>query len=216
MDALSAWWGALAPLTQWFYSGAVFFSVLFLWQLIAALMGLAGHDADTDVHPDLAGGHDVPGEAVHADAAHSADHHESVAVFKLLSLRSVLAFATLFSWAGALYLDTGVAAGWAMFYSALWGLLAFVLVAVMLNLLPRLAYSGTGDLASALGHDATVHLDIPKGGEGEVRLLVSGVMTHVRAHTQNGEPVRTGASVRVLKISGPNAVEVEPIEAQKS
>jgi hypothetical protein len=209
MDTLSAWWGALAPLTQWFYAGAVFFSVLFLWQLIAALMGLAGHDAD-------AGGHDASGETVHTGAADGADHHESVAVFKLLSLRSVLAFATLFSWAGALYLDTGVAAGWAMFYATLWGFLAFALVAVMLNLLPRLAYTGTGDLASALGQDATVYLDIPKDGEGEIRLLVSGVMTHVRAHTQDGEPIKAGGGVRVLKLSGPNTVEVQPTEARKS
>jgi hypothetical protein len=160
----------------------------------------------------------VASDAAH-DAAHSGhdtDHHDTVAVFKLLSLRSVLAFATLFSWAGALYVDTGVPAGWAMFYATLWGFLAFIMVAVMLNLLPRMAHTGNLDMATTRGAVGVVHLDIPKDGEGEIRVLVSGVMTHVRAHTQGGQSVKAGVSVRVVKVSGANTVEVEPVAALKA
>jgi len=204
MDSLSAWWGSLESLAQWFYAGAVFFSVLFVWQLVAALIGLSAgdHDLDAGAHVDASGGHDLH--------THDGDHHESMAVFKLLSLRSVLAFATLFAWAGALYLNTGVAAGWAMFYATLWGLLALVLVAFMLNLLPRLAQSGNLDMASAIQAMAPVYLDIPKDGDGEIRVLVSGVMTHLRARTADGAALKAGATIKVLRVLGPNLVEVEP------
>jgi membrane protein implicated in regulation of membrane protease activity len=211
METLSAWWSALEPLTQWFYAGSVFFSVLFLWQLIATFIGLAG-DHDIDAHSDVA--HDVSPDAAHGDG-HDSAHHGTVADFKLLSLRSILAFATLFSWAGALYLDTNVEPGWAMFYSALWGFLALVLVAVMLNVLPRMSSTGNISMATAIDAVGTVYVDIPGKGEGEIRVLVSGVMTHVRAHTRDGEPVKAGTNVRVVRLSSPNTVEVEPVPALK-
>jgi membrane protein implicated in regulation of membrane protease activity len=216
METLSTWWSALKPLTQWFYAGSVFFSVLFLWQLIATFIGLAG-DHDVDVHSDVA--HDLSADAAHGAAhtdGHDGDHHATVSVFKLLSLRSVLAFATLFSWAGALYLDTNVEPGWAVFYASLWGLLALVLVAVMLNVLPRMSDTGNISMATAIDAIGTVHLDIPKKGEGEIRVLVSGVQTHVRAHTKDGEPIKAGASVRVVRLTSPNTVEVEPVPALKA
>jgi membrane protein implicated in regulation of membrane protease activity len=207
METLSVWWSELKPLTQWFYAGSIFFSVLFLWQLVATFIGLAGdHDVDA--------GHDVSADTAHGDG-HSHDQSDSVSVFRLLSLRSILAFATLFSWAGALYLDTNVEPGWAVFYAALWGLLALVLVAVMLNVLPRMSHAGNINMATTLDAIGTVHLNIPKKGEGEIRVLVSGVMTHVRAHTRDGEPVMAGASVRVVRVSSPNTVEVEPVPALK-
>ena len=43
---MGEWWNNLDALTRGFYSAAAFFSVFFIWQLIAALTGLAGDDAD--------------------------------------------------------------------------------------------------------------------------------------------------------------------------
>ena len=85
---MEAWWEGLTLFNKGFAVAAVFFSVLFAWQFLGALLGLHGDS--------------------HGDAGH-ADQHDSDGVsFTLISVRSVLAFGTLFSWAGTLYLMSGV------------------------------------------------------------------------------------------------------------
>jgi len=102
------WWTELSSLVQGFYVAAAALSLLFLWQFIASLIGLAGGeggvdavDVDTDI--DVGAGLDLDDIEVHSleEAA------ESMAGFRMISLRAILAFATLFCWAAALYLDRG-------------------------------------------------------------------------------------------------------------
>jgi hypothetical protein len=54
-----------------------------------------------------------------------------------------------------------------------------------------------------------VYLDIPANGVGEVRMLCDGVMTLIRARTTNGDGVKAGASVRIVRLAASNTVEVE-------
>ena len=39
---MEAWWTGLSTLNQGLYIVAIFFSALFLWQLVASLVGLGG------------------------------------------------------------------------------------------------------------------------------------------------------------------------------
>ena len=76
--------------------------------------------------------------------AHAAgDVAETITSFRLISVRSVLAFFTLFFWAGAFYLTAKLPAATAMLYAVLWGLGAGLLVAWLVHLLRRMAESGT-------------------------------------------------------------------------
>ena len=69
-----AWWNGLSVLNRGFYVVAVFFGVLFAWQLVATLLGLGGDGvSDGDVAADDPTG----GDAV-----------ETMSAFKLLSIRS--------------------------------------------------------------------------------------------------------------------------------
>ncbi len=86
----------ITTLNKVFAVSAAVFTLFFLWQLIMTLWGMdslgAHHWGDMSAHsgtdaPDHYGDHGVGGEA-----------------FTLISIRSILAFATLFSWAGTLYL----------------------------------------------------------------------------------------------------------------
>lgn len=115
MEAINLWWAGLNALTQGFFIAAAFFSVFFLWQLIMAIAGLGGGDMDMDSGPNWE--HQSP-----------VDAHNSLLAFKLLSVRSILAFATLFTWAGALYLMQGAGVGRALFLALLWGVAAMALV----------------------------------------------------------------------------------------
>ncbi|MBM4355223.1 MAG: hypothetical protein FJ109_15805, partial [Deltaproteobacteria bacterium] len=124
------WWNGLSSLNQGFYAAAAFFSVFFLWQLVSALIGLSGGE-----DAGVGGDHDVGGpDAGSPDAAHaggddgSHDPGATVSAFKLLSVRSIIAFFTLFCWAGALYLQEGVAISLTLLYAFLWGLAAAVAV----------------------------------------------------------------------------------------
>ena len=199
MDTMTAWWSTLQPLNQWFYVAAAVCSVFFLWQLIAAIAGLSGgHDVDSSAEPSW------EHQTTH-DAA------DSVATFRLLSVRSVIAFFTLFSWGGALYLNQHIPAGRAVLYALVWGLAAMVLVSLTFHLLRRMAATGDMQIATCVGQTGTVYLDIPVGGDGEVRLLCSGIMTHFKARLTNSAAAKAGTKVRIVRATGANSLEVELI-----
>lgn len=195
---MSVWWANLEPLNRAFFMAAGVFSVFFLWQLVMAVIGLSAGDADVDASTDVGGAHDSP-----ADAA------DTVAAFKLVSVRSIIAFFTLFSWATALYMSQGETLVRAMLYGIGWGVAAMLIVALLLHMLLRLTASGNIDVYSTLNANAMVYLDIPQTGDGEIRLLCNGVMTHLRARNVRGAPIKAGTTVKIVKITGPNSVEVE-------
>lgn len=198
MDFLNTWWGGLEPLARWFFSVAIFFSVFFLWQLVMALVGLTGGDGTIDSHVES------------TDAHHSPDDSDaSMAAFKLLSFRSILAFLTLFFWSGALGLQRQASLRRAMAIALLWGLVAMFAVALLLYLMKRLTETGNLRVDSCVGARGTVYLDIPGGGTGEIRALCGGVMTHLKARTTVPGGLKSGAAVRIVKQVGPETVEVE-------
>ncbi len=210
----TGWWSGLEGLTKGFYLAAIFFSALFTWQLVGALIGLAGsHDMDMDTggaDVDMDVDHDF--EVDHPEFEHGAamDGAETMVAFQLLSLRSILAFFMLFTWAGALYMDQGVPVSRAMIYGLLWGSGAMLIVAGMFYMMRRMTETGSPRIASCLGTRGTVYLDIPRDGMGEIRATVSGVVTHVKARAVGGQELPSGTPIRVKRVLSPNSVEVIP------
>lgn len=199
MTVVNQWWQGLAPINQWFYVAAAFLGVLFLWQLISTIIGLGGGDAtDLDTHGPTAVSHDTPPDA-----------QDTLAAFKLVSVRSLLAFFSLFTWAGALYMNCAVPPSRAVLYGVLWGLAGMGAVSAIIHFMRRMAETGTIKLVSCVGASATVYLDIPAGGTGEVRVLCSGVMTHLKARTGTDAALKAGSVVRVVRMLGPDVVEVK-------
>ena len=201
---MSEWWSELAGLTQFFYGLATFFSVFFLWQLISAFLGFSGDGVDGVDHADF--------DAAASPEGDHADVLEAAQAFKVLSLRSVISFFTLFSWGSALYMTSGVPAGRSMGISTIWGLGGMFSVALVFYCMAKLAESGTKNLSTCKGNAATVYLDIPEGGCGEVRTLISGAMEHVRAKSVSGEALLAGTDVRVVEVYGQTLVGVEKAE----
>lgn len=199
MSGLEQWWETLTLFNRGFFIAASFFSVFFIWQLAMAIFGLGGAEGDVDSHVDT-GGHDTPG-----------DSHETVAVFKFLSVRSVIAFFTLFTWAGALYLQQKLKPALAMTFSLLWGLAAMLIVSGLFYMMRRLTHSGNMRMDSCVGTIGTVYLDIPANGEGEVRVLLSGVITLLKARSRDGLALKSGMSVRIVNLIGGNVLEVESV-----
>jgi hypothetical protein len=195
------WWSSLDGLNQFFYGAAAVMSGFFIWQLVMALLGLAGHDdvtsqVDTFDHTAV-------------DHTAASDAHDSVLAFKLISVRSILAFLTLFFWASALYYkDHSLSV--TMLIATAWGVAAMAVIAWIFNLLMKMTESGNPRISTAVGAPGTVYMNIPANGVGEIRVMVSGVMSNVRARTRDGQPVMAGRKVMVTKVLDANMVEVIP------
>jgi hypothetical protein len=78
---MMVWWNSLNIVTQVFFCGAVFFGILFIWQVIASFAADFGGGHDISTGHDFAGGHDISaGHEVagghDAGADHSAGGHD--------------------------------------------------------------------------------------------------------------------------------------------
>lgn len=212
---MGEWWAGLTTINQVFYGLAAFFGTLFVWQFIATLLGLSGEsdadaggdvDADVDMDADVDTTYDQFEHSAEADAA------ETMAAFKMLSIRSVIAFFTLFSWAGALYLDTGESPTTAMIYATIWGTVGMLIVALMLSWMRKLTETGTRNLNTCVGTMGEVYLDIPEGGVGEVRVTVSGQVSYIKARAAGGAAVASRTPIRVVRKLNQGTIEIKPVE----
>ncbi|MBT3191821.1 MAG: hypothetical protein HN341_04635 [Verrucomicrobia bacterium] len=208
---MAEWWHNLTSINRGFFCMAAFFSVFFLWQMLAALLGLGDEDGGDDVSDGGDADADLDADVDDFDSGAETDSAATVVAFKLLSIRAIITFCTLFSWGSALYLSRGDGLTRSMGISAIWGLAGMGSVALLLSLLPKLAHTGTKRIASALGAPGTVYLDIPEGGAGEVRVAVSDVISFVKAREISGKPLKAGTPIVVKRIVDQTTVEVETL-----
>jgi len=194
---LGNWWGDLSNTQQIFWTIAIVFSVLLLIQFVLSMIGLDFDDADISTSLDD-GGSDIGGD------------------FSLISVRSIIAFFTLFGWAGVLLLNAGKPILTTVLLACVAGFIAMVSVAYLLYLLSKLGESGNTDLTDAIFQTAEVYLSIPpaKSGQGKVHIQLKGALKELDAITEgNGLP--TGANVRILEVLDDNLLLVESVEQYK-
>jgi hypothetical protein len=212
----SIWWQQLSGLNKIFFASAFFFSILAIWQFIASIVGMGGH-AHGHLHHTghvhhSASTHTHSGQAHHGASQPHSGHSVTRTPFTVVSLQSIIAFGTLFSWAGALYLMEKVHAAFAILFGFGWGLAAMFAVSIVLYWLLNLEEIGNIKLADALGEEGIVYIDVPAEGFGQVRVTVDGVVSYVRARSRTGELLVRGAKVRVVGIVDDKTIEVEAQE----
>lgn len=197
---MEAWWEGISILNKLFVCSAVVFTMLFIWQMVMTVWGFDSHGefhtGDTDIHSAL-------NSPIHYEV-----HDSAGEAFTVVSTRSILAFGTLFSWSGSLYLSDGTPILLTLAYSLMWGALAMLGVSCILHLLLRMQEQGNASAWWALGEQGTVYINIPPDGLGKVRLMVRGVMSMVNARSQNGMPIIEGSRVKVVNVLNQNTVEV--------
>lgn len=206
---MESWWQGISALNKVFAMSALAFTALFLWQIFLMILGM-----DTGGHDHLGGGgvdhgsldHTGGGSGEHADGA-----GEEAVTFTLVSVRSLIAFGMLFSWAGTLYLAGGTSPILAILYSAAWGLAAMFLVSFVLFWLLRQQERGNASVWTAIGEEGTVYMNIPHEGTGKIRVMVSGAISFVNARSRDGSPLLAGTKVRVVGVVDDATLEVEGI-----
>ena len=203
---MEAWWEGLSALNKVFAISALAFSVAFVVQMIMMVLGLDAH------------GHDIGGTDIHAADMHDVGHASegaSGATLTFLSVRSIMAFGTLFTWAGTLYLATGTSPILAFIYSALWGLAGLFAVSFLLYWLLRMQEIGNVPLWKAVGEEGTVYMDIPEGGTGKVRILCGATICFVNARSRSNKPLPAGTAVKAVGTLDPRTLEVEYLEKRE-
>jgi hypothetical protein len=205
---MNEWWDGLTAINQGFYMAAVFFGVFFVWQLISVLLGLSTDDSDMDADVDADADFDHDGTYDEFEHGAETDAAETVSAFKLLSLRSIVTFFTLFSLGGALYMDNDLTVARSLTLATIWGLAGMICVAGIFCMLKKLAETGTAKIATCVGASGTVYLDIPTDGLGEVKVTVSNISSHVKARGIGGKAFSANTPIRVVRLIGPRTVEV--------
>lgn len=189
IDNLISWFEALGAQQQFFWICAVVTSVLFVLQVVLALIGIGDADADVDVDTlDLGGG------------------------FSLFTVRNVIHFFLGLGWAGVclqpLIPDPLLLSMAAILVGCVFVFIFFVLLRQLL----RLEKSGNYSMRDAVGTVASVYIPVPAGnaGTGKVQLSIHGSVIELNAIT-SGVAIPTGTRVRVTDVVDADTLLVEAL-----
>ncbi len=178
---MSDWWLTLTLAQKIFWSFAIPFSLLFLFQTILTFTGLGADDTDATGDSDAA-----------VDGDTGID-------FQFLTLKNLIAFFTLFGWTGVICLGSGMKLLPAVLLAFLAGLVMMLIMASLIYGMGKLSDDGTLKLKNAIGKSGTVYLPIPpkRGGIGQIQVKVQGLQT-LEAMTDDLNGLKTGQVVEVI------------------
>jgi len=211
-------------------------TTILVLQFLLALVGLGGDavgvEMPHDFGHDLGGGdHDfAPGEVhgdvghdgspagehgeAHAQVQHSAGHvpHGSTSLFRVLSLRTIVAALAFFGLAGRAAQAADCTPFTTFLIATAAGLGAMYAVYAMLRGMRSLRAEGTAQIRRAMGQQATVYLHIPaqEKGAGKIQINLQNRTMEYLATTP-GDAIPCGAKVVVTKVLGSDTVEVQAI-----
>jgi hypothetical protein len=171
----------------------------------------AGVSSGGDAHVEL--GHDSSPGGDHGDTQHAnGGHHGSASLFRMLSLRTVVAALAFFGLAGLAADAAGCTPLTTVMIAAAAGAGAMYAVFAMLQGIQSLRAEGTVRIRHALGKEATVYLHVPGGrkGAGKIQINLQNRTMEYLAITA-GDPIPTGAAVVITEILGSDTVEVQPV-----
>ena len=217
---------SMSGLEKLFLACALFGGILFVIRMVLLFIG-GSADIDTDV--DIGGDVDFGGDVdidmdvdvdVDADVGVEADVgdgevalQDSTASFRLLTFQGLTGFFMMFGLVGlALTRQTKVSEPWAIAGALIWGLLTLWVIAKMFQFMKNLQSSGTIDMRNAVGQEGTVYLTIPSGGTGKAQVAIQDRLRVLDAVTQDGEKLKTGEPIRVVRVKGDNVLIVEKAE----
>jgi hypothetical protein len=188
---MNAWWDSLPLLQRMFWGIAIFASVLQILMFFGAMFG-HGHDFDHDAAVDGASG---------------------VAGAQILSLRTLVAGAVGFGWAGVLASSAGASDGVAITLALICGVAFMLMVFGVMQLLFSMRADGTLDYRNAVGLTGKVYVTVPaqRRGAGQVEIMLQGRLTMAAAQTDAPAPLSPQTPIRVSAAQADNTLIVEPV-----
>lgn len=194
---MAEWFGDMSGLERTFTVCAIIGAVLFTLRVILQIFG---GDTDADVG-------DV------GDVGDLADAGDSDASFRFFSVQGITAFLLIFGLAGlALLKESGVPPLWSIVGAIVAGALTMWVVALIFVFMQRMQSSGNVKMANAVGQVGKVYLTIPAGGAGKIEVVIQQRLKVVDAMSRGDVNIPTGTQVKVVDVSGPGTLVVEPAD----
>jgi hypothetical protein len=192
LDNFNAWWDTLLTMQKVYWMIAIPFSIIFILQLMLSFFsGDGGHDAS---------GHD--------GSSGDTDHGMP---FQFFTLKNMIAFFTLFGWAGIASLNGGLGPVTAIIISTISGLFMMLIMASIFFFMSKMVESGNLDIKNALYKTGTVYIPIPAGrsGKGKVQIKVQNSLRELDVVTDEEQIIPTGTLVVVSEILDGNLLVVK-------
>ena len=183
------WWDALELLEKIYWGIAIPFTIFFLLQLLLTLFGgdiPEDGGADFDVETDDGIG------------------------FQFFTLKNLVAFFTIFAWAGIACLDSGLSNGVSMVISFISGIAMMGVMGGLFYFLGKATESGTLQMKNAIGAVGEVYMEIKaqRGNIGQIQVQVQGTLRTLEALTDDKENLPQGTVVSVSEIANNNILIV--------
>lgn len=183
------WWESLSTFQQVMFVMAVTASAVMLIFVFLMLIGIDHSDFDGIDSPDLS-----------VDTIND-EPFSAIGGFKVLSVRSVLAFISIGAWAAFLSAKS-MDIIWASLIGVFFGLVAAVLVAWAFKAIYKLESSGNLVYENSIGKLGTVYMRIPKqkSGKGKVTLVVQERLVEADAITEEEQDIIPKTQVEIIDV----------------
>jgi len=193
MNMINEWWENLDFALQLFYGIGIVSTLILLVQTFLMLLGLDHSDMDLDTDFDL-------------DAGDSGMH--------ILSVRTVIAFATGFGWTGVICLKAGLAMWLSLLIAVVVGSVLMFSIFALMRFFYSMRQDGSVNYHNAIGEVGTVYLPIPPGGQkpGRIEVMVQGRLAVVEAFCKGDEKLENQSKVKVVDTVGERGLLVEPLD----
>lgn len=186
-------WSSLSAAMKVLWGITLAASVIFV---IQSIMTFLGADADSDLS-------DIPDDA---------DASGLDGGTNLLTFRNFINFILGFGWSAILLQDSIKSKFLLILVSVVLGVGLVTAVMFLFKWLAGMQQSGNINLQkSAAGCEGKVYLTIPalRGGAGKVQITINGAVREYDAVTESEEPLKTGASIRVVDVIDASTLLVE-------
>lgn len=199
MNFLSDWFIHLDPTLRFYWGIAIFASIVVLIQMTMSFAGMGDIDSgDADV-----------------DFSTDTDSLDNAGSMHLLSIRNIFYFLLGFGWAGVSFWSTIPNTILLCIIAVIIGCLFVAIFIFLFRQMMKLQSNGAFNINDAVGKVCDVYLRIPGNsqGLGKVQISFNGSVQELDART-TGDPIPSGAKVRVLRVIDKKVLEVEPLNIE--
>jgi len=136
-------------------------------------------------------------------------------IWRIFTIRGIVAFFALGGWAGLAALTSGVPVFWSIQIALFSGLAALMLASIAIRLALRMQDSGNINLNNALSLPAEVYITIPPSrvNTGKVTMLLQERFVELDAVTDSENEIRPKTRVEVVGLANKDCLVVMPSEA---
>jgi len=213
MEWFTLWWQGLGLVGQIMACSAIPMTVIMLLQLVLMLIGIGpSGESDSDVDD---GGMDDGGYDPDSDQDHPANEAGSNtnSIWRIFTIRGIVAFFALGGWAGLAALTAGVPVFWSINIALFSGVAAMMLASIAIRLALRMQESGNISIRNAISQTAEVYITVPpsRSNTGKVTMLLQERFVELEAVTDCEQEIRPGSKVDIVGLADNDCLVVRPI-----